>query len=124
LSLAALGQMADSDMRLERCGRNLDRELHALQSWYVSLGYALVNVRAVPPPHIRDAEGRSALLVCVRDAARSRDKATIHAALVLLWTSQHLDNLWRLVARLGERAKTARAQSPDARALRMLRIRT
>jgi uncharacterized membrane protein YccC len=123
LSLAALGQMADSDMRLERCGRNLDRELHALQSWYVSLGYALVNVRAVPPPHIRDAEGRRALIACVRDASRSRDKATIHAALVLLWTSQHLDNLWRLEARLGERANTARAQSPDMRAFRMLRIR-
>ena len=88
------------------------------------LGYALVNVRPVPPPHIRDAEGRSALIACVRGAARSHDKATIHAALLLLWTSQHLDNLWRLEARLGERANTARAQSPDARAPRILRILT
>jgi hypothetical protein len=45
----------------------------------------------------------------VRDAARSRDKATVHAALVLLWASQHLDNLWRLEAHLGERAQAARA---------------
>jgi hypothetical protein len=116
--------MADSNIRLERCGQNLDLELHALQSWYVALGYALVNARPAPPPHIRDTQGRSALLACVRDAARSRDKATIHAALVLLWTSQHLDNLWRLEARLGERTNDARARSPDARALRMLRILT
>jgi len=48
------------------------------------------------------------LLGCVRDAARTRDKATIHAAVVLLWASQHLDNLWRLEAHLGERARAAR----------------
>jgi hypothetical protein len=48
------------------------------------------------------------LLACVRDAARTRDKRTVHAALVLLWTSQHLDNLWRLETHLGERARAAR----------------
>jgi hypothetical protein len=52
----------------------------------------------VPPPHIRDDEGRSRLLVCVRDAARTGDDGVARAALVLLWTSQHLDNLWRLEA--------------------------
>jgi len=102
-SLASLGRMADGDLRLGRCAENLDREIHALQSWYVTLGYALVNDRPVPPPHIRDADGRSRLLACVRDAARGRDKATIHAALHLLWASQHIDNLWRLEAHLGER---------------------
>ena len=106
-SLASLGRMADGDARLGRCGENLDREIHALQSWYVALGYALANDRPVPPPHIRDAEGRSRLLACVRDAARGRDKATVHAALVLLWASQHLDNLWRLEAHLGERSAAA-----------------
>jgi uncharacterized membrane protein YccC len=119
-SLTSLGRMMDGDLRLERCGENLDREIHALQSWYVTLGYALVNDRPVPPPHIRDAEGRSRLLACVRDAARSRDKATVHAALVLLWASQHLDNLWRLEAHLGERALAARAASTNAGALRTL----
>ena len=108
-SLTALGRMADGTTRLERCGENLDRELHALQSWYVALGYALVNGRPVPPPHIRDAEGSSRLLACVRDAARSRDEATVMAGLILLWSSQHLDNLWRLEAHLGERANAARA---------------
>jgi hypothetical protein len=106
-SLASLGRMADGDTRLERCGENLDREIHALQAWYVALGYALVNGRPVPPPHIRDAEGRSRLLACVRDAARGRDKPTVNAALVLLWASQHLDNLWRLESHLGERARSA-----------------
>jgi hypothetical protein len=33
----------------------------------------------------------------------------MNAALVLLWSSQHLDNLWRLEARLGARANAARA---------------
>jgi uncharacterized membrane protein YccC len=121
-SLASLGRMADGSIRLERCGENLDRELHALQSWYVTLGYALVNQRPVPPQHIRDAEGSSRLLACVRDAARGRDKATVKAALVLLWASQHLDNLWRLEAHLGERANAARAASAEPGRLRRLRI--
>jgi uncharacterized membrane protein YccC len=103
-SLASLGSMLDGDSRLERCGENLDREIHALQTWYVALGYALVNDRPVPPPHIRDAEGRNRLLACVRDATRGQDKAAVHAALHVLWASQHLDNLWRLEAHLGERA--------------------
>jgi Fusaric acid resistance protein-like len=102
-SLASLGRMADGSTRLARCGENLDRELHALQSWYVALGYAIVNRRMVPPPHIRDGEGRSRLLACVRDAARASEKETVDAALVLLWTSQHIDNLWRLEAHLRER---------------------
>src|SRR5436309_4125728 len=121
-SLISLGRMADGKTRLERCGENLDRELHALQSWYVTLGYALVNSRPVPQPHIRDTEGSRRLLRCVRDAAGGHDKARVEAALVLLWTSQHLDNLWRLEAHLGERANAARASSTDAEGLRRLRI--
>ena len=74
----------------------------------------------MPPPHIRDAEGRRRLLACVRDAPRASDKATVHAALVLLWTSQHLDNLWRLEAHLGLSAAEARAESTDGGAIRML----
>jgi len=106
-SLASLGRMADGTTRLQRCGENLDGELDALQSWYVALGYALVNNRAIPSPHIRDTEGSSRLLACVRDAAR--DEASVKAALVLLWASQHLDNLWRLESHVSARANAARA---------------
>jgi uncharacterized membrane protein YccC len=108
-SLASLGRMADADTRLERCGRNLDRELDALRSWYATLGDALVNGRRVPSPHTRDTDGSSRLLACVREAARGRDKATVNAALVLLWSSQHLENLWRLEAHLGQRANAPRS---------------
>jgi uncharacterized membrane protein YccC len=107
-SLSSLGRMADSGARLERCGRNLDTELQALQSWYLTLGEALTSGRRVPPPHVRDAEAGSRLLACVREAARGRDKATVNTALVLLWSSQHLENLWRLEAHLGERANATR----------------
>ena len=122
-SLEALGRMVDDERRLDRCGANLQSELHTLQSWYVTLGYALTNDRPVPPPHLRDTEGRSRLLACVRDAAVGGDKSTINAALVLLWASQHLDNLWRLEAHLGERANAARAPATGAGPLQLLRVR-
>jgi Fusaric acid resistance protein-like len=121
-SLISLAGMWDTSVRLERCGRNLDRELHALQSWYLSFGYALVNVRTVPPPHLRDTEGRGLLLGCVRDAARTGDKGTIRAAIALLWASQHLDNLWRLEGRVSERVNIARAEPAEAGVLGRLRV--
>jgi hypothetical protein len=106
--------MTDSNSRVEHCARNLDGELQALQAWYVSLGSALIKRRQVPPPHIRDTDGRSRLFTCVRDATRGHDKATVDAALVLLWSTQHLDNLWRMEAHLAERANAARAASTAA----------
>jgi hypothetical protein len=106
-SLSSLGRMVDGDPRVEQCGRNLEGELNALQSWYVNLGYALVNRRPVPPPHIRDSGGAARLMACIREAAGQGDKATVNAALVLLWTSQHLENVWSHEASLGERANTA-----------------
>jgi uncharacterized membrane protein YccC len=125
-SLAGLGHMADGKVRLDRCSRNLDRELEALHAWYVALGYALVNRRAVPPPHLRDEEGRARLLTCLREAVRGDDARTDKAALVILWASQHLDNLWRLERHLGARGagvmpdrpggSTAEAPTPRARA--------
>ena len=51
-----------------------------------------------------------------RSGPRAR-QGTVNAALVLLWTSQHLDNLWRLEAHLGERATAARAVPADGVAL-------
>jgi uncharacterized membrane protein YccC len=108
-SLGALGSMTDPNTHLERCARNLDGELEALQTWYTGFGSALVQRREVPPPHVRDTEGGRRLITCVRDAASGRDKATVNAALGLLWSSQHLANLWRLEAHLAERANAARA---------------
>lgn len=108
-SLAALGRMAVQNTRVERCARNLDADLEALHAWYISLGSALVERRRVPPPHVPDTEGGNRLLACVREAARDRDKATVDAALVLLWSSQHLENLRRLEKHLAERANAARA---------------
>jgi uncharacterized membrane protein YccC len=119
-SLTSLGRMADGKT-LERCGQNLDGELHALQSWYVTLGYALVNGRPVPPPHIRDTEGRTRLLTCVSNAARGRDEENVKAALVLLWASQHLDVLWQLEAHLRERASSAEKTSTETRALQKVK---
>jgi uncharacterized membrane protein YccC len=121
-SLTSLGRMEDGTTRLERCGKNLDRELHALQSWYVALGYALVHRRPVPPPHIRDAAGASRMLACVREAAHDRNEETVKAALVLLWASQHLDNLWRLEAHLAERANAARSSSTNGGPFRKRRV--
>jgi len=108
-SLGALGSMTDPNKHLGHCARNLDGELEALRAWYTAFGSALVERSEVPPPHVRDTEGGSRLLACVRDAASGRDKATVNAALGLLWSSQHLENLWRLEAHLAGRANAARA---------------
>ncbi|MDX6522460.1 MAG: hypothetical protein QOF08_3065 [Gaiellales bacterium] len=107
-SLSALARMADSAVRLERCGVNLDAEVQALRSWYVTLGDALVHSTTVPPPHLRDAVGRQRLLECVRDAVAADDKAMLQPALGLLWASQHLDTLWQLEAHLGRHAAGTR----------------
>ena len=58
----------------------------------------------------------------MREAACGRDQATVDAALVLLWTSQHLDNLWRLEAHIGARANAARATSGNGGALQKLKL--
>jgi uncharacterized membrane protein YccC len=99
-SLLALGRMVDGSARLDRCGANLDAEVHAVRSWYVTLGDSLVHATPAPPPHIRDVEGRRRLLACVHDALRGGVEAELRPALVLLWAEQHLDNLWRLETHL------------------------
>ena len=111
-SLSALGRMTNANASLARCGENLDGEIYALRSWYVTLGDSFLHSTAAPPPHIRDAEGRKRLLECVRDAVASGDKAQLRPALVLLWTSQHLDNLWRLESHLGRSAAEASRAPP------------
>ena len=111
-SLSALGHMTAGDARLARCGANLDGEIHALRSWYVTLGDSVINSTVVPPPHVRDTEGRRRLLDCVRDAVAGGDGTYARSALVLLWTNQHLDNLWRLESHLGSSAAKASNDVP------------
>ncbi|MCW2974902.1 MAG: protein of unknown function YccS/YhfK [Actinomycetia bacterium] len=106
-SLSSLGQMMDSDAHLPRAGENLDAEAQAVRSWYVTLGDALVHDATIPPPHIRDLLGRRRLLEAVQQAVAGGDKKTIGPALLLLWGSQHLDNLWRLESHLGRQARSA-----------------
>jgi uncharacterized membrane protein YccC len=95
-SLASLARMTDGRQQLEHCAANLDAEVDLLHSWYVTLGDALVNGTAPPPPHVRDTEGRQRLLECVRAALTGGDKSKRRPALDLVWASQHLDALWRL----------------------------
>jgi uncharacterized membrane protein YccC len=109
-SLSALARMAGGETRLARCGSNLDAEVHALRSWYVTLGDALVHATAVPPPHTRDFEGRGRLLECVREALADGDRTKLRPALFLLWASQHLDALWQFEEHLGTQAAATTAR--------------
>jgi uncharacterized membrane protein YccC len=106
-SLSALGSMADGGDGLGGCGENLDGEVNTLRAWYVTLGESLLNASPVPPPHVRDAEGRRRLFECVRDAVAGGDDAKRRPALVLVWASQYLDDLWSLEAYLGRHAVEA-----------------
>jgi hypothetical protein len=99
--------MTGDDARLARCGANLDAEIYALRSWYVTLGDAFLHSTTIPPPHIRDTRGRRRLLECVRAEVSGGDGANARSALVLLWANQHLDALWRLESHLGRLAAEA-----------------
>jgi uncharacterized membrane protein YccC len=112
-SLSALGRMTDGDATLSRCGENLDGEIHALRSWYVTLGDSFIHSTVVPPPHVRDIQGRRRLLDCVRAAVVGGDGTEVRSALVLLWANQHLDNLWRLESHLGRSAAEASGDAPS-----------
>ncbi|MGZ4415031.1 MAG: FUSC family protein [Gaiellaceae bacterium] len=106
-SLSALGRMTDANATLSQCGENLDGEIHALRSWYITLGDSFIHSTVVPPPHVRDTQGRRRLLDCVRVAVEGGDGTMVRSALVLLWANQHLDNLWRLESHLGRSAVEA-----------------
>jgi uncharacterized membrane protein YccC len=107
-SLVALESMVNGSAHLDDCGAHIEEELNTLHAWYVAFGDALVNERTVPPPHLRDREGRRRLFECVRAQAANGDKASKEAALILVLAVQHLENLRRLEAHLGERANAAR----------------
>ena len=114
-SLSALGRISDGDGSLARCGSNLEDEVQALRSWFVALGDSLVHATAAPPPHIRDTEGRIHLLECVREAVAGGDETKLRPGLVLLWASQHLDDLWRLESYLSRAAFASGSDSRSGR---------
>jgi uncharacterized membrane protein YccC len=114
-SLSALGRMTDANATLSLCGENLDGEIHALRSWYITLGDSFIHSTVVPPPHVRDTQGRRRLLDCVRVAVAGGDGTMVRSALVLLWANQHLDNLWRLESHLGRSAAEASSDAPPQR---------
>ena len=105
----------DGSARLDHCGAHIEDELNTLHAWYIAFGDALVNRRAVPPPHLRDRDGRRQLFECARAAASSGDKASRQAALVLVLAVQHLENLRRLEADLGERVNAGRGTARSRR---------
>lgn len=93
--------------------QNLDDELHSLRSWFIAFGDSLVHGTAAPPQHVRDALGPKPLLECVREAVASGGQKRLRPALVLLWASQYLDNLWRLESHLGRDVFASGSEIPE-----------
>jgi uncharacterized membrane protein YccC len=83
------------------CSEKLDEEALALRAWYVTLGDSVVNGTAVPPPQRRHPAERSRLLQCTRQAIVSGQPSAARDALLVLWTGEHLEMLWRLEKHLG-----------------------
>ena len=108
-SLVALESMMRGSTRLDGCGAHVEGELNSLHAWYVAFADALVDQNVVPAPHLRDRDGRRRLFECAQHAAASRDGRSRQAALVLVLAVQHLENLRRLEAHLGERVDVAGA---------------
>jgi uncharacterized membrane protein YccC len=104
LSLLALTRMTNGFALGERCASSLDRELDALRDWYTDLGAALADGSPPPEQADRDLTGRRRVLDCARQGVSADDEDRNGSALVLLWASQHLDNLWRLEPHLSQRA--------------------
>jgi uncharacterized membrane protein YccC len=109
-SLSSLAAMTEAHEKLPDCGANLDGEAHAVRSWYVTLGDAIVRDTTVPPRHIPDAEGRRRLVDCVRRALSSGDRTKKRPALDLIWASQHLDALGQMEEHLSRSAARARSR--------------
>ncbi len=78
------------------CGAGLTAEAQTLRSWFVTLGDSVVNGTSTPPPQHRDLADRRHMLQCAREAIGSGDPVAARGALLALWTSEHLDALWRM----------------------------
>ncbi len=108
-SMATLNTMpGDGDGRgpdgLGPYGEDLDRQVQAVRSWYVTLGDSLAHGTSVPPPQPVSLQDHGRLLDYLRNSSTSDDAADLNEALLMLWASQHLDMLRRMESYLGEQA--------------------
>ncbi len=97
-----------------RDGNSLVGQVQAVRSWYVTLGDSLAHGTSVPPPQPPSPEDHQRLLRYLRDSSASGEAASLRAALLVLWASEHLDMLRRLEAYLGEQAVAAASLLPHA----------
>ena len=114
-SMAALNAMDGDGGRpdgLRPYGEDLDGQVQAVRSWYVTLGDSLVHGTSVPPPQPVSLHDDRQLLGYLRNSSASGDAADLREALLMFWASQHLDMLRRLEAYLGEQAVVAAALLP------------
>jgi uncharacterized membrane protein YccC len=118
-SLMALASKARRGPRVGGCGLSLEPEVRSLHDWYAGVGDALVRRRQVPPPHRVDADGRAALVECVRRTVAGGGARSREAALIPLWTMEHVESLRRLEARIAAHTPVA---SPRHGALLLERV--
>jgi uncharacterized membrane protein YccC len=100
LSLTGLGLGGDGHPVADDDGARLTRDAEAVHRWYSSLANALIEGEAPPDPGEPDATGRRRLAERVGRAAARGDPGTIRMAVMLLWASEHLDDLAHLEQRL------------------------
>ncbi len=116
-SMAMLNAMqGDGDggrpVGLGRYGEDLDGQVQAVRSWYVTLGDSLAHGTTVPPPQPTSAQDHGRLLGYLRDSSTGGSNGEPNEALLMLWASEHLDMLRRLEAHLGEQAVAASSLLP------------
>jgi len=98
-------------------GVTLTQDAEAVQAWYRSLADALVDGDEPPAPGEPDATGRRRLAERLGRAAAAEDAGAIKVAVMLLWASEHLDNL----AHLEERVFPPAAEAAERRRRRWWR---
>ena len=114
-SMESLGAVARSGRPAGPCTGALDRQAASVRSWFLALSQAIASGAAFPAAQPADPAARSALLARVGQSAAAGDAGGLHAALLTLWASEHLDILVRQEERLSEQAAAASAVLPAAR---------
>ncbi|HEX4622931.1 MAG TPA: FUSC family protein [Solirubrobacteraceae bacterium] len=100
LSLTGLGLRVDGALVPDDDGERLSSDAEGVHQWYCRLATALVDGDDPPPVGAPNATGRRHLAMRVGRAAAGGSHEEIHGAVMLLWASEHLDNLAHLEERL------------------------